>query len=152
MNRLAKVAAPEDLASSEGAIARSRLEVPASWAGATIEVEVPSRLTCGACDGGGCDRCQRSGAVRLSAPRSVSVGLPVALGDGALLRVPDPFEGEELAILLLEVRVADAPSPGCRCLQPARLRLARPRAGSTIPAIALLLALLALLAVLRWRA
>jgi hypothetical protein len=149
VNRLAKVAAPEELSSLEGAIARARVEVPQSWAGSLIEVDVPRRLSCGACDGGGCDRCQRSGAIKLDSVGALSVRLPEELGEGAVLRIPQPFEGDELAILLLEVRVAEAPS-GCRRIGVTLPRLLRSSRGSTIPAILVLLAIAALVAAVRW--
>jgi len=44
-----------------------KVHVPNSWLseGATIRLELPARLPCAACGGGGCDACGRSGALTL---------------------------------------------------------------------------------------
>lgn len=65
--------------------------VPSSWLaeGATIRLELPLRLPCAACGGGGCDACKRSGALLLRAgaePLEVRLG---AMADGAQrIRLP----------------------------------------------------------------
>jgi hypothetical protein len=43
------------------------LSVPEDWilTGATLEIELPRNLACAKCGGGGCDDCDRSGAVSL---------------------------------------------------------------------------------------
>jgi len=43
------------------------LSLPEDWiaAGATIEIELPRNLACASCSGGGCDTCERSGAVTI---------------------------------------------------------------------------------------
>ena len=44
-----------------------RIRVPRAWldAGLAVEFELPRNLCCAACKGGGCDVCQRSGAISL---------------------------------------------------------------------------------------
>jgi hypothetical protein len=81
--------------------------VPRVWLerGETVEFELPRHLTCAACDGGGCDVCQRSGAVTLRGRHelgeSVEVSLPRGARDEAfLIRIPErgglPPEGSTL--------------------------------------------------------
>ena len=56
-----------ELESPRGPDASHRIRVPKDWLeqGAIIELELPRHLTCRACEGGGCDICERSGAVTL---------------------------------------------------------------------------------------
>jgi hypothetical protein len=46
---------------------RLSIVVPTEWLreGARLEVELPTRVRCDLCDGGGCDACGRSGAYRV---------------------------------------------------------------------------------------
>ncbi len=126
---LAKVALPTDR--PRGPDAQLAVTVPESFfvEGATIEVEVPRNLSCATCSGGGCDACERSGAVsvrgRSDPAEKVEVTLPKPpSGDGAtapravVLRIP---EHGGLAVaesnlprgnLLLTVRVGETASKG----------------------------------------
>jgi hypothetical protein len=116
------------------------VSVPESWFvdGATIEVELPRNLTCAACDGGGCDRCERSGAVTLRGRKEpaemveVTIPRPLATEEVpsskarvVILRIPErgglPGASEELprGNLLLSVRSgADASRGVKRLAQP----------------------------------
>lgn len=117
MNRLAKITDPAELDRSSGSIGKMRVEVPPDWAGADVEIDVPSRLVCGACDGGGCDRCGRSGAIRRPDTASpLQLQLPSVLGPGVAVRIPQPFDDGTLELLILEVVLASAPSTSCRAL------------------------------------
>jgi hypothetical protein len=73
-----------------------RIEVPEAWfeEGAHLEIELPPRLVCARCEGGGCDACGRSGAITLHSqneePLVVRVGLPKAPPSGVVvLRIPE---------------------------------------------------------------
>jgi len=79
-----------------GPDAEYRIDVHADWLrqGATVRIELPRKLPCPSCSGGGCDSCGRSGAVSLApegeAPEPLDLVLPVrepALGEFAL-RIP----------------------------------------------------------------
>ena len=61
---LARITSPDR---PRGPDVEMTLSVPEEWVveGATIEIELPRNLTCAACSGGGCDACERSGAVSL---------------------------------------------------------------------------------------
>ena len=82
-----------------GPDAKHRIRVAQAWLeeGAAIEIELPRNLTCAACDGGGCDACERSGAVsvrsRGEARERIQVTLPACATDsgarGIVLRIPD---------------------------------------------------------------
>src|SRR3954447_11244320 len=56
-----------DLERPRGPDANHRVRVPRTWLerGALVELELPRNLVCAACDGGGCDVCERSGAATL---------------------------------------------------------------------------------------
>ncbi len=59
-----------------------RIAVERAWLerGEVIEVTLPRNLTCAACVGGGCDRCERSGAISIRArgepEQTLTVPLP----------------------------------------------------------------------------
>jgi hypothetical protein len=82
--------------------------------GAVVELELPRHLVCAVCEGGGCDTCERSGAVTLrergAAPDVISVSLPQTLcHDGFVIRLPEwgglaaPESGLPRGYLLLRV-------------------------------------------------
>lgn len=85
-----------DLECPRGPDASHRIRVPKSWLeqGATVELELPRHLTCAACDGGGCDVCERSGAVTLRGRGEpsdlVEVSLPATMvKDVFVIRIPE---------------------------------------------------------------
>ena len=114
---LGRVLDPSVLDACPGPRARLSVEVSAAWLseGADLVVTAPARLVCARCDGGGCDACARTGALR--APegagdrvvRATLAPTPRAVA----LRIPHPF-GADHAIdqLLLELRPGAAPSAG----------------------------------------
>lgn len=114
MSALGKLLDREALDADEGPRARARITVPAGWAdGASIvEIALPRALACARCDGGGCDGCGRSGALRgpaSEAARVVRVRLPKGLGAGVTVRLAEPFgRGSAIAQLWLEVRPGEA--------------------------------------------
>lgn len=110
------------IADKRGPDAIHRVRVPAQWLhrGEAIAVELPRNLTCAACEGGGCDLCQRAGATSLRGrndpPESLQLTLPVrndlVKGSSVVLRIPDrgglPTEVgvESRGVLLLRIEVA----------------------------------------------
>jgi hypothetical protein len=114
-----------------------RVKVPSTWLdeGLLIEVELPRHLRCAACDGGGCDTCERSGALtvrgRGEPAEIVEVRLPQRGPESATdsrpitIRIPElgglPAEGEDLprGHLLLGVIAAAEADPSVRLLEPA---------------------------------
>lgn len=115
------------------------LRLPASWLeeGACIRFELPRNLNCAACQGGGCDRCGRAGAVstrgRREPPEEVELTLPKSEGEllqnGLTIRVPErgglPRGGAELrGYLLLKVKPSEAPDAGLVRVQPQHEQLA----------------------------
>jgi hypothetical protein len=119
---LGRVADPEALAADRGPCARLGVVVPVAWseAGGQIEVVAPKRLACARCDGGGCDGCGRSGALR--APddergRALRVTLPKRAPGAVVVRIAHPFgERSPIAQLLLEIRPGPEPSPNVTSL------------------------------------
>jgi hypothetical protein len=101
-----------------GPRARLRVNVPAAWLaeGAELVIAAPERLLCAHCDGGGCDACQRSGALRAPAEAShrivrASFGAQGTSRTSVTLRIAKPFGDEhDIDQLLLAVHAADAPS------------------------------------------
>jgi hypothetical protein len=115
-----------------------RVRVKPEWLeqGATIEIELPRNLSCAACKGGGCDKCQRSGAITLRSRSEpvelVTVTLPrahrdmetTASGKSLVVRIPERgglADSPDLprGLLLLnispadvaDVIIVDAPAP-----------------------------------------
>jgi hypothetical protein len=113
-----------DLDAPRGPDAAHRIRVPKRWleTGALVEIELPRNLTCASCEGGGCDACDRSGALTVRA-RGEPIGLllvtlPCATGSGSVvIRIPEygglPREGTELprGHLLLRVEPGTKPDP-----------------------------------------
>jgi hypothetical protein len=115
-----------------------RIRVPRAWleSGELIEFELPRNLSCAACDGGGCDLCERSGAITLRGrqelPEILQVTLPARKAEengearGVVIRIPEqgglpPEHGEVLprGLLLLRVEFADVADPGVSRVEPA---------------------------------
>lgn len=114
-----------DLETPRGPDAAHRIRVPRRWleTGALIEIEIPRNLTCAGCEGGGCDACDRSGALTVRG-RGEPIGLllvtlPSGKPEGAVvIRIPEhgglPGEGTDLprGHLLLRVEVGSKADPG----------------------------------------
>lgn len=136
------------LDADDGTRAKAAIEVPPRWCDDSVLVEVtlPRTLACARCEGGGCDSCGRSGALRgpkSEADRRVRVRLPQNLGDGVAMRIADPFgKGGAIAQLWIEVRPSDEPSKAVRRLTPEKKEPRRilPR---MVAALGVLLVLLA---------
>jgi hypothetical protein len=71
--------------SPRGPDAQMSVSVPEEWiaGGATLQIALPRNLTCATCHGGGCDRCERSGAVSLRSRRAEVETVEVTLPKGA---------------------------------------------------------------------
>jgi len=113
-----------------------RIRVPRAWleSGEVVEFELPRNLACAACDGGGCDSCERAGAITLRGrnelPELLQVTLParsqdeVSDGRGVVIRIPEqgglPAEGVPLprGLLLLRVEPAEVADAGITLVTP----------------------------------
>ncbi|HEY6727519.1 MAG TPA: hypothetical protein VI197_25965 [Polyangiaceae bacterium] len=123
---LAKVA-KDPLTEPRGPDVVHSIRIPAAWliSGETIELELPRQLNCAHCQGGGCDQCQRAGALRLrqqdEPPETVRVSLPDTRGldesqadKPLLVRIPHAgghaaTENLPRGVLMLQIsRAADA--------------------------------------------
>jgi hypothetical protein len=138
---------PEALDLAEGPRALLRIDVPVAWleSGAAIEVAVPRLLPCARCDGGGCDGCDRSGALRAPAgERSIELRLPGGAATEVRVRLVQPFEDSTIQQLLVEVRGGDAPGANVRLLAVEPKRLALPLSAWVALAIAVIAAVAAL--------
>src|SRR5207248_7063563 len=83
---------------------RASIVVPQKWMreGARLEVELPAKVRCDLCDGGGCDACGRSGAYVLPEKRApIAVTLPRTSDDVFALRVTHPFADEEPRMMVV---------------------------------------------------
>ena len=147
---LARVLDTDALASHGGTSGRVILRVPARWLtdGDTIELVVPTRLVCALCEGGGCDRCERRGGLRVDgdkAMRRLRVVLPKRVAPGAfVMRVVRPL-GDAMAPehLLLQISVGDIPSEGCTRIDPSAANGGRVPRGMLVVFVLVILAGLA---------
>jgi hypothetical protein len=122
---VARVLDPDVLDAGTGPRGKLTIDVPETWLaeGAIIDVVVPKRVACARCDGGGCDGCTRSGAIRLAEDdtrRMLRLHLGASPAEGCLLRVAQPL-GEDAGLeqLVIQVRRAAEASPSCqRVIQP----------------------------------
>ncbi len=123
-----------------------RIRVPRAWleSGEVVELELPRNLSCAACNGGGCDQCERSGAITLRGreelPEILHVTLPARQPEldggtrGVVIRIPEqgglPPANDELlprGLLLLRVEPAEVADPGVsRIVPPAAKSLRAP--------------------------
>ncbi len=116
MNALGRVLDKGALDGDNGPRARTKIDVPAVWAKETslIEIRLPKNVMCARCDGGGCESCGLSGALRCpenEVDRTLRVRLPKTLGDGVAMRIAEPFgKGQGIAQMWIEVRPAKEPS------------------------------------------
>jgi hypothetical protein len=104
-----------DLDSPRGPDASHRIRVPRRWleTGALVEIELPRNLTCASCEGGGCDACERSGALTVRGKGEPVGILVVTLPSGStgpvVIRIPEygglANEGSELPRGHLMLRV-----------------------------------------------
>jgi hypothetical protein len=95
-----------DLDTPRGPDASHRIRVPRRWleTGALVEIELPRNLTCASCEGGGCDACERSGALTVRGKGEpvglLVVTLPSGSTGAVVIRIPEygglPSEGSEL--------------------------------------------------------
>ncbi len=116
---------------------RFRVKVQKDWLdeAATVELELPRNLECAKCDGGGCDRCERSGAISLRGRKEPAELLRITLprrelnlettgsGRSVVVRVPGRGglpEDEALprGILMLQLVPSDVSSPGVNRVEP----------------------------------
>ena len=118
-----------DLDTPRGADVVHGIRVDPSWLerGDPIEVTLPRNLRCAECDGGGCDRCGRAGALSLwgrdEPPGVVEVTLPRRSAEQlqreptVVLRIPErgglpePSSGQIRGMLLLRVTASPEPDP-----------------------------------------
>lgn len=110
-----------DLDAPRGADVEFRVQVRRAWLGRKVQVTLPRTLHCASCGGGGCDRCQRAGAVSLTGKgqpgQTVEVALPALPEESrdVCLRLPEQGgvaveEGRPRGHLLLTLRLAEHPS------------------------------------------
>jgi hypothetical protein len=123
--------------------------VPHAWLkrGAVVELELPRHLVCAACDGGGCDTCERSGAVTLrerGEPADlVEVTLPGEQGETFVIRLPErgglppPGSGLPRGNLLLRVEPSAQADPSVTLASKNSIFDMARRALSTRPAASL---------------
>ncbi|GAC1354170.1 MAG: hypothetical protein NVSMB47_07370 [Polyangiales bacterium] len=116
---------------------RASIVVPTAWLrdGARLEVDLPPRLRCDLCDGGGCDACARSGGYRLPESRTpLALTLPRVTDDELALRVTNPLADATPAMLVVRVAAGVVPSTGVRWVGPNH-DVAPHRAGPPLPQV-----------------
>ncbi len=124
--RLGRVTGATDVPRGPDVIHRVRVKPEWLEQGATIEIELPRNLSCASCKGGGCDKCDRSGAISLRSRSEpvelVTVTLPKSDGDvestasgkSFVVRIPERGGLAETpnlprGILLLHVSPSESP-------------------------------------------
>ncbi|MFI5298719.1 MAG: hypothetical protein ACHREM_11530 [Polyangiales bacterium] len=113
---------PSALDVRKGPRAKVSIVVPQNWLrhGARLELDLPSRLRCDVCDGGGCDPCGRSGAYARpeGAADKITITLPKVIDDAIAVRVTNPFGDQQPTLLVVRVAAADLVSPTVRWIGP----------------------------------
>jgi hypothetical protein len=142
---LGRVVDPAELDAASARRARASLSLPESWLRepSRIRFVVPRRLSCDACDGGGCAGCDNRGGfvVPEGLDRTVSLSLSGGV-DGVRVRVVPTFATlAGFDVLLVDIRRGD-PTLGAQRVDAALTASADPRL--TADAKLLLIAVLAL--------
>ncbi|GAC1353093.1 MAG: hypothetical protein NVS3B20_18420 [Polyangiales bacterium] len=112
---------PDALDARTSARGRASIVVPTVWLrdGARLEVDLPDRLRCDLCDGGGCDACARSGGYLLPVVRSaLAITLPRVIDDHIALRVTNPLGDVTPSLLVVHIACGPMASRGVRYLGP----------------------------------
>ncbi len=115
---------------------------------------MPRLLTCAACSGGGCDACERRGAIEAptdDASRSLELQLPPCADPPVAVRLPRPFGASSSLAQLVIVIEAGPPDPRAALLGPA-VAPDSPPVGRATFWVGLGLAALLALALARWAA
>ena len=114
---LGSVLERDDGTGQAGPRGRLTVDVLEAWleAGTVLEIVVPARLACARCEGGGCDECGRSGAIRIAGAEEER-RLRITLSESARgLRLTRPLGPDAgLDQLIVELRAAAVPSGFCR--------------------------------------
>lgn len=155
MTELARLLDRDEIDSAEGPRGTMSIALPVEWlaGGDTVEVVVPTRLVCARCEGGGCDACGRSGAIRIAgeqAERTTRFVLPKTTSERLVVRLVRPLGDEvDLSQLCIEVRIATASTPttdGCTRIAPPRAEPPASSLPTVLVATAVALALAAVIA------
>lgn len=104
-SEFARLLDPSELDALTGPHGKMSITMTSSDAEQEAEIVIPKRVTCARCDGGGCDSCHRSGAIRLDLSeeeRTTHFVFPAAARD-VRIRLAHPIAG--LDLLTVEVRV-----------------------------------------------
>ena len=113
---------PSALDMRKGPRAKVSIVVPQRWMreGARLEIDLPNKLRCDICDGGGCDPCGRSGAYARpdDASPTIAITLPKILDDVVSVRITNPFGDKPPAMLVVRVAAAAEASPMVRWVGP----------------------------------
>ena len=138
--RLGSVLDRDEPSTEGGPSGRLTIDVLDTWLEphTALEIVVPTRLMCARCEGGGCDACGRSGAIRIQGSEEER-RLRITLSESARgLRLVRPLGAEAgLDQLILEFRPAAAPSELCHRVETVRRR------PSMAPLVVVVLALVA---------
>ncbi len=113
----------EPVSAKRGPDVALKLTAPPAWLrrGQQLVVELPRRLSCARCEGGGCDACQRRGAFTLREAGAAQETVVLTLsqdveGSAIQIRVPDrgapgPTD-EPPGQLIVTLSAGDVPSGG----------------------------------------
>ncbi len=117
---LGNVLARDDMTGQAGPRGRLNLDVLDTWLepATVLEIVVPARLACARCDGGGCDGCEKSGAIRVHGGEQERI-LRITLSESArAIRLIEPL-GQDAGLdqLVIYLRAAAVPSDSCRRLR-----------------------------------
>lgn len=116
-NELGRVVDPKALDASSGPRAYVCVIIPDDWfkQGCELDLALKKRLLCARCQGGGCDGCHCSGALRTPedpAHRTLRLQIPEGSRAGFALRVTNPFGAfAPIEQLLVEFKPGQTPSP-----------------------------------------
>jgi len=132
-------------------MASLKIDVKPRWlaAGGALFIDLPRRLTCATCDGGGCSRCKNSGGYRLTDSEERSpLRIEIAGTEREAMRIRAPL-GESLGVdgILLEIVSAESPSSFVR-YQGKRVQIMRPAPAASVTPVGIISTVVGLFALI----
>jgi hypothetical protein len=132
-------------------VALLKIDAAPRWlqSGGTLVIDLPKRLVCASCEGGGCSRCDNSGGYRLaddSARPPLRINMASSRADGMRVRVASK-ELDEVDVVVVQISSREPPSRFVRH-EPCSPILLRPAPTPSMSATGIIATVIALTAML----
>jgi hypothetical protein len=132
-------------------VARLKIDLRDSWlvSGGTLFIDLPRRLSCAACEGGGCSRCKNAGGYRLSnEAERTPLRLEIQRTEREAMRIRVPLAGnDDVDVVLVEIARGEPPSAFVR-YEGRRAQIVRTAPASSITPVGIISTVIGLVALI----